>query len=116
MDALFIDTFFDPTNSRELERFQHYTEKLWNFVDTAEPFECKDIKTALTELMEAQQNLEDLQDKLDDANEKLEEKAGRSRFLLGKNGKKYHYFITFQWKFASCGHSVSTRRNLEGLA
>ena len=42
------------------------------FADSAEPFECKDIKTALTELMEAQKNIHDLKNQLKNASDQLE--------------------------------------------
>ena len=35
-------------------KFSENVQNLWNFSASVDPFECKDIKTALTELMEAQ--------------------------------------------------------------
>ena len=38
----------------ERERFEENTGKLWNFAKSRNPFECKDIKIALTEIRELQ--------------------------------------------------------------
>ena len=54
LQGLFIDTFHDPSDEYEKTKFSGYVEKLWDFTMAVDPFECKDIKTALTELMEAQ--------------------------------------------------------------
>ena len=72
MKALFIDTFYDPINPFEVGKFSEYTTHLWDFAQTVQPFECKDIKTALTELMEAMQNIDELKDQLNNAKEELE--------------------------------------------
>ena len=47
-----------------------------NFANVVKPFECKDIKTALTELMEAQRMINDLKNKLKVAMDQLEENNG----------------------------------------
>ena len=54
LQGVFIDAFYDSGDEHEMEKFSENTKKLWDFAVTANPFECKDIKTALTELMEAQ--------------------------------------------------------------
>ena len=54
LQGLFIDTFYDPSDGHERNKFSENVEKLWDFTMEVDPFECKDIKTALTELMEAQ--------------------------------------------------------------
>ena len=73
MKALFIDTYYDESSPKENEKFQQYTQELMNFANSVEPFECKDIKTALTELMEAQKNINDLKNDLENANNQLQE-------------------------------------------
>ena len=50
--AVFIDTYYDPKNPKEASKFQENTDKLWNFAKNNNPFECKDIKIALTEIRE----------------------------------------------------------------
>ena len=50
--AVFIDTYYDPKNPKESSQFQENTDKLWNFAKNNNPFECKDIKIALTEIRE----------------------------------------------------------------
>ena len=56
LDGVFIDTFYDPQDENEKTKFEENLSRLWDFSITAKPFECKDIKVALTELMEAQVN------------------------------------------------------------
>ena len=51
---MFIDAFYDSEDEHETNKFSENVQKLWEFSTNADPFECKDIKTALTELMEAQ--------------------------------------------------------------
>ena len=72
MNAVFIDTFYDPEDSLEEQKFRQYTTDLMNFSQKVYPFECKDIKIALNELMEAQKHINDLMGELNEANEKLE--------------------------------------------
>ena len=73
MKALFIDTYYDPSSPKESEKFDTYTNQLMEFANSVEPFECKDIKTALTELMEAQKNILNLQNELENVNNQLED-------------------------------------------
>ena len=54
LQGVFIDAFYDSGDDYETENFSENVQKLWDFAVTADPFECKDIKKALTELMEAQ--------------------------------------------------------------
>ncbi|TRY80565.1 hypothetical protein TCAL_04553 [Tigriopus californicus] len=64
LNAVFIDSFYDPKSSREQLQFGTYTSTLWNFTVNVKPFECKDIKIALTELMEAQEAIASLKNEL----------------------------------------------------
>ena len=50
LPAIFIDTYYKKESQNELDKFQFYTKKLWNFARTRTPFECKDIKIALTDI------------------------------------------------------------------
>ena len=54
LPAVFIDTFYDESSRVEKERFDENTDKLWKFAKSRNPFECKDIKIALTEIRELQ--------------------------------------------------------------
>ena len=60
LPAIFIDTFYNRNNPLEKEKFQHYTNQLWQFAKSRTPFECKDIKIALTEIRELQDRISDL--------------------------------------------------------
>ena len=59
--AVFIDTYYDKNNPVEKEKFDENTNKLWTFAKTRNPFECKDIKLALTEIRELHDNIKELQ-------------------------------------------------------
>ena len=72
LPAVFIDTFYDKDSIFEASKFKNYTNQLLDFSNTIEPFECKDIKTALTELMEAQGVINDLKNDLENAQNDLE--------------------------------------------
>ena len=54
LKGVFIDAFYDSDNEHEAQKFSDNVQTLWDFAANANPFECKDIKIALTELMEAQ--------------------------------------------------------------
>ena len=60
LPAIFIDTYYNRSNPLEKEKFQYYTNKLWQFANSRAPFECKDIKIALTEIRELQDRISDL--------------------------------------------------------
>ena len=59
--AVFIDTYYDKNNPIEAEEFNNNTNELWYFAKTRNPFECKDIKLALTEIRELHEEIRDLQ-------------------------------------------------------
>ena len=75
---MFIDAFFSPEDPLEKAEYDRNVELLWNFSAKATPFECKDIKAALNDLMEARQNITLLKDEL---LQKEEEIKGKSRLF-----------------------------------
>ena len=62
--AVFIDAFYSSNDPREKEEFSKNVGKLWQFSVNSVPFECKDIKAALNDLMEAQKNITSLRNEL----------------------------------------------------
>ena len=62
LPAIFIDTYYNKNSPTEVEKFELYTDKLWQFARSRNPFECKDIKIALTEIRELQDAIGDLKD------------------------------------------------------
>ena len=62
LPAIFIDTYYNKKNPAEVEKFKMYTDKLWQFAKSRNPFECKDIKIALTEIRELQDAIHELKD------------------------------------------------------
>merc|ERR1712156_598870 len=67
LQAVFIDTYYKEEDPKELRAFNRNTNELFRFANTSKPFACKDIKIALTEIME-------LTNSLDQAKEKVREK------------------------------------------
>jgi len=60
LQSIFIDTFYHEESLKETEMFQKNTRKLWDYAVSREPFECKDIEIALTEIRELQNSIENL--------------------------------------------------------
>ena len=65
LQAVFIDTFYNTINPKEVSKFNEYTTKLMEFADEVKPFECKDIQMALPELREAYKKIADLEKELE---------------------------------------------------
>ena len=65
LQAVFIDTFYNTKNPKEVSKFNEYTTKLMEFADEVKPFECKDIQIVLPELREAKKIIADLKKKLE---------------------------------------------------
>ncbi len=80
LPAVFIDTFYDKNSKVESDRFNEHTANLWKFANSRNPFECKDIKIALTEIRELQNNVEDLE------NYKMQQ-AARIQHLMESNSQ-----------------------------
>ena len=60
LPSVFIDTFFDPDNPYEVDKFSENTNSLLTYAESREPFECKDIKIALTEIRQLHKQIERL--------------------------------------------------------
>merc|ERR1711909_45487 len=71
--SVFIDTFFHEESLLETEIFQNNTRVLWDFAVSREPFECKDIEIALTEIRDLQNSIENLVQEEKVKDEKLNE-------------------------------------------
>ena len=61
LKSVFIDTYYNPDNPAEKTAFEANTRKLWDFAVSNNPFECKDIKIALTEIRELQNTIYNLE-------------------------------------------------------
>ena len=61
LPSVFIDTYYDRNNPIEVDKFNRNTMNLWNFARSRNPFECKDIKLALTEIRELHQKIGNLE-------------------------------------------------------
>ena len=68
---MFIDAFYSTDDPVEKAKYDHHVERLWNFSAQAAPFECKDIKAALNDLMEARKNITLLRDELKQKEEEI---------------------------------------------
>ena len=63
-EAVFIDAFHYSKDAVEKSQFERNVDILWKFSSRAKPFECKDIKAALNDLLEARQSISILKDEL----------------------------------------------------
>ena len=59
--AVFVDTYYNEKDPNEVKAFQKHTNALLQFAQTRVPFERKDIKIALTEIRQLQNDIRDLQ-------------------------------------------------------
>ena len=50
LPAVFIDTFHTNASAAERQKFEENAAKLWRFAAGRQPFECKGIRRALTEI------------------------------------------------------------------
>jgi len=64
LGAVFIDTYYKEEDPKELNAFNQNTNELFKFANSSEPFACKDIKIALTEIMELTKTLDQTQEKV----------------------------------------------------
>jgi len=60
LQTLFIDTFYHEDSAYETEAFNNNSKLLWDYAVSRDPFECKDIEVALTEIRELQNDIENL--------------------------------------------------------
>jgi len=69
LQSLFIDTFYHKDNRNESLAFKANTDELLNYALSRDPFYCKDIEIALTEIQEMQNEINKFkQDDLDNRN------------------------------------------------
>ncbi len=59
--AVFIDTYYDKKDPDQLQAFKKYTGGLLDFAKSRQPFECKDINIALTELRELYDKIKEIE-------------------------------------------------------
>ena len=64
LPSVFIDTHYEKNDSIENEKFLNETRKLFEFSNKVQPFECKDIKEALTEIKNLTKQIETKNDKI----------------------------------------------------
>ena len=76
LQAVFIDTYYNKKDPNELRAFNKNTNKLFEFANKSEPFACKDIKMALTEIRELNNSIEEFREK--EAYDQLYDKARAS--------------------------------------
>ena len=79
LKAYFIDTHHNKDKPQEVSKFTKYTSELYDYATKVKPFECKDIKIALTQLQELEKEKEDLQKKLKKYEESNEGQSQNSK-------------------------------------
>lgn len=60
LPSVFIDTYHDVNDPYETEKFKLYTNNLLDIAVNSEPFHCKDIEIALTEIQQMQKDINTL--------------------------------------------------------
>lgn len=60
LKSVFIDTFYHQESQHEIEVFHNHTQTLLDFALSRDPFECKDIEIALTEIRQLQNHIDSL--------------------------------------------------------
>jgi len=60
LPSVFIDTYYDKDSEYELKKFREETDKLFEFATNRNPFECKDIEIALTDIQILNKQIQDL--------------------------------------------------------
>ena len=60
---MFIDTYYHKDRPRERQIFEQETRKLWQFANSVDAFQCKDIKIALTEIKQLENQIQQLNEK-----------------------------------------------------
>ena len=82
LQAVFIDTHYKEEDPKELKAFNENTNELFKFANTSEPFACKDIKIALTEIMELTNTLEQAEEKVREKEIQLEDEKNEYKRKL----------------------------------
>jgi len=85
LKSVFIDTFYHQESEHETEVFLNNSQKLLDFALSRDPFECKDIEIALTEIRQLQNHIDSLvreeQDKKNTIQVLIEERNELQRVL-----------------------------------
>ena len=87
LPSVFIDTYYDKDSPYELKKFNEETDKLFEFATKRNPFECKDIEIALTDIMKLNKEIQELkqdgQNKVNTIQQLLEENLKLNASLRG---------------------------------
>ena len=105
LGTLFIDTQYlifkskNHTSEMETEMFENNTQKLWAFANSSEPFSCKDIEIALSDLVEEKKQTKDLTEKLQNKVTELNAtESNRSQLETDLEREKNKYEETLKQK------------------
>lgn len=87
LPSVFIDTYYDKDSPYELKKFNAETNALFEFATNRNPFECKDIEIALTDIMKLNKEIDTLkqdgQNKVNTIQQLLEENLKLNASLRG---------------------------------
>ena len=64
LPAVFIDSYYDKEHDGSRQKFDHYTQELYNYADTLTPYNVSDIKAVQNILANQTQEIKDMAEKL----------------------------------------------------
>ena len=60
LPAVFIDSYYDKEHDGSRQKFDHYTQELYNYADTLTPYNVSDIEAVQNELAKRNQEIKDM--------------------------------------------------------
>ena len=84
LPAVFIDSHYGRNNPIESSKFEKYTDDLLKFAEDSDPFECKDIEIAKTELAKLYEDIKKERDENERLNKALEKSNALYETCAGK--------------------------------
>lgn len=91
LEAVFIDSFYDPSDPHQLDKFQEGTEELYSFATTTRPFYCQDIKKVINDLKKMEEDkriIEAMKRKIEIQMADMEESCVHNRHLTTVSHRK----------------------------
>ena len=91
LKSVFIDTFYHHESPQETEVFHNNSQNLLDYALSRQPFECKDIEIALTEIRQLQNHIDSLVREEQDKKNIIQDLIEQRNEL-----QSYAFYYTFQ--------------------